>query len=207
MSRGLQLALKRALDLIVSLSLLVLAAPVMVLTALAVRVSLGRPVLFRQVRPGKNEKLFSVYKYRTMNEARDAEGKLLPDAQRLTPVGRFIRSASLDELPQVWNVLRGEMSLVGPRPLLVEYLPLYNDEQRRRHLVKPGITGWAQINGRNDLSWEEKFQLDVWYVDHWSFVLDLKIIVRTAWKVLRREGISKTGEATTTYFNGSHPEA
>ena len=203
MNRHFQLGLKRALDLAVAAAGLALGAPFLALAAALIAKSMGRPVLFRQVRPGLGEKLFAIYKFRTMNDARDGQGNLLPDEQRLTGVGRVIRSLSLDELPQLWNVLQGEMSLVGPRPLLVEYLPRYNPEQHRRHLAKPGITGWAQVNGRNDVTWEEKFRLDVWYVDNWSFFLDLKIIFLTAWKVFRREGISKTGQATTTVFMGT----
>jgi lipopolysaccharide/colanic/teichoic acid biosynthesis glycosyltransferase len=187
-------------DVVVSATALVVLAPVMGLIALAVWRTMGRPVLFRQVRPGLHGKPFVMYKFRTMRDLRDAEGKLLPDEARLTPFGRWLRSTSLDELPELLNVLRGEMSLVGPRPLLMEYLDRYTPEQARRHEVKPGITGWAQIHGRNNLSWDERFKLDVWYVDNWSLWLDLKILWRTLWMVLRREGISAQGHATMPRF-------
>jgi sugar transferase EpsL len=195
--------LKRALDLVGSAVALVLFAPLMLYIAWRVQKELGKPVLFRQVRPGLNGKPFVMYKFRTMTEERDAEGRLLPDEKRLTPFGRFLREYSLDELPEFFNVLRGEMSLVGPRPLLMEYLDRYTPEQARRHEVKPGITGWAQVNGRNALSWEEKFKLDVWYVDNWTIWLDLKILWLTLVKVLRREGISAHGHATMPEFKGS----
>jgi sugar transferase EpsL len=170
------------------------------LIALLVWRTMGRPVLFRHVRPGLHGKPFVMYKFRTMRDLRDAEGKLLPDEARLTPFGRWLRTTSLDELPELVNVLRGEMSLVGPRPLLMEYLDRYTPEQARRHEVKPGITGWAQIHGRNNLSWDERFKLDVWYVDNWSLWLDVKILWRTLWMVLRREGISAQGHATMPRF-------
>jgi lipopolysaccharide/colanic/teichoic acid biosynthesis glycosyltransferase len=195
-----QAYLKRVFDVVVSATALVVLAPVMGLIALAVWRTMGRPVLFRQVRPGLHGKPFVMYKFRTMRDLRDAEGKLLPDEARLTPFGRWLRSTSLDELPELLNVLRGEMSLVGPRPLLMEYLDRYTPEQARRHEVKPGITGWAQIHGRNNLSWDERFKLDVWYVDNWSLWLDLKILWRTLWMVLRREGISAQGHATMPRF-------
>jgi len=195
--------LKRALDLAGSAVALVLFAPLMLYIAWRVQKELGKPVLFRQVRPGLNGKHFVMYKFRTMTEERDAEGRLLPDEKRLTPFGRFLREYSLDELPEFFNVLRGEMSLVGPRPLLMEYLDRYTPEQARRHEVKPGITGWAQVNGRNALSWEEKFKLDAWYVDNWTIWLDLKILWLTLVKVLRREGISAHGHATMPEFKGS----
>jgi Sugar transferases involved in lipopolysaccharide synthesis len=198
-----QAYLKRVFDVVVSATALVVLAPVMGLIALAVWRTMGRPVLFRQVRPGLHGKPFVMYKFRTMRDLRDAEGKLLPDEARLTPFGRWLRSTSLDELPELLNVLRGEMSLVGPRPLLMEYLDRYTPEQARRHEVKPGITGWAQIHGRNNLSWDERFKLDVWYVDNWSLWLDLKILWRTLWMVLRREGISAQGHATMPEFRGS----
>jgi sugar transferase EpsL len=166
-------------------------------------VKLGSPVLFRQQRPGQHGRPFTIYKFRTMSDVRDGQGNLLPDAGRLTPFGRFLRRTSLDELPELFNVLKGEMSLVGPRPLLTEYLDRYTLEQARRHEVRPGITGWAQVNGRNALTWEQKFALDVWYVDHLSFWLDLKILALTGWKVLRCEGISQTGHATMEEFFGS----
>ncbi len=195
--------LKRALDVLGSGAGLVVLSPVLAGVALAVRLSLGTPVLFRQVRPGRGGRPFTMYKFRTMRDARDARGEPLPDAERLTAVGRFIRSTSLDELPELVNVLRGDMSLVGPRPLLLEYLPLYTAEQARRHEVRPGITGWAQVNGRNALSWEEKFELDVWYVEHRSFWLDLKILLLTVVKVFAREGVSQEGQATMEKFRGS----
>jgi len=200
MSKRVQAYLKRMFDVGVSATALVVLAPVMGLIALAVWRTMGRPVLFRQVRPGLHGKPFVMYKFRTMRDLRDAEGKLLPDEARLTPFGRWLRSTSLDELPELLNVLRGEMSLVGPRPLLMEYLDRYTPEQARRHEVKPGITGWAQIHGRNNLSWDERFKLDVWYVDNWSLWLDLKILWRTLWMVLRREGISAQGHATMPRF-------
>lgn len=194
---------KSLLDLTLAGIALVLFSPVLTAIALFVRIKLGSPVLFRQQRPGLHGKPFTLLKFRTMNDARDPDGNLLPDEQRLTPFGQFLRRTSLDELPELFNVLRGEMSLVGPRPLLMQYLERYTSEQMRRHEVKPGITGWAQVNGRNALSWEEKFALDVWYVDHLSFWLDLKIILLTIWKVLRREGISQDGFATMPEFMGT----
>ena len=196
-------ALKRALDFLVALIGLILLSPIMALVALAVRLSMGAPVLFRQVRPGQHGRPFTVYKFRTMREATRPDGTPLPDAERLTRVGNLLRKTSLDEFPQLWNVLRGEMSLVGPRPLLVAYLSRYTPEQARRHEVPPGITGWAQVQGRNLLSWEEKFALDVWYVDHWSLGLDLRILWATAAAVLQRKGISAEGQATVTEFMGS----
>jgi sugar transferase EpsL len=194
---------KRIFDLLAaSLGLLVIA-PIVLLVALLVRIFHGAPVLFRQPRPGYKGRPFHIYKFRTMTEARDERGNPLPDSARLTPLGRFLRATSLDEFPAFFNVLRGEMSLVGPRPLLMEYLERYSPEQMRRHDVLPGITGWAQVNGRNALTWEEKFNLDVWYVDHWSFWLDLKILFLTVWKVFKREGISQSGHATAEKFMGS----
>jgi lipopolysaccharide/colanic/teichoic acid biosynthesis glycosyltransferase len=194
---------KRLFDfLAVLLALLMLALPLLILVCM-IRRKLGRPVLFRQGRPGFNGEPFKMIKFRTMTNECDSDGNLLPDSQRLTSFGRFLRSTSLDELPELWNVLRGEMSLVGPRPLLMEYLPLYTEEQARRHEVRPGITGWAQVNGRNAISWEEKFKLDVWYVDNHSLLLDLKIILLTIKKVIKRDGISAQGEATMTPFKGS----
>lgn len=198
---------KRALDLAVAVPGLILLSPLMLLVAAAVAMGLGRPVLFTQVRPGLHGRPFRMYKFRTMTEARDARGNLLSDAQRLTRLGRFLRSTSLDELPELWNVIRGEMSLVGPRPLLMEYLDRYTPEQARRHEVKPGITGWAQVNGRNALTWEERFKLDVWYVDHASLLLDIKILFITIIKVLRREGITAEGHATMPAFQGSERQA
>lgn len=183
--------------------LLIVAAPVMAGVALAIYVSMGRPILFRQERPGKDGKIFTIYKFRTMSDERDAKGELLPDEVRLKGVGRVIRAASLDELPQLFNVLKGDMSFVGPRPLLTEYLPLYDARQRRRHEVLPGITGWAQVNGRNAISWQQKFEYDVWYVEHQSFALDMKILWLTFLKVLKREGISQEGKATMEKFKGN----
>jgi sugar transferase EpsL len=193
---------KRSLDVAVSAALLVLLAPLMAALALLVRAGIGRPVLFRQTRPGLREQPFVLLKFRTMTEARDARGRLLPDADRLTPLGRWLRRTSLDELPQLWNVLTGRMSLVGPRPLLVEYLGRYTPEQARRHRVKPGITGWAQVRGRNALRWEEKFALDLWYVDHQSFRLDLRILAETLWRAVRADGINQPGQATAEEFRG-----
>lgn len=197
--------MKRLFDLLLSLGgLLVLALPLLLLWVL-VRRKLGSPVMFRQVRPGLHGQPFMMVKFRTMTDERGADGELLPDARRLTSFGRFLRATSLDELPELWNVLRGEMSLVGPRPLLMEYLPLYSPEQARRHEVRPGITGWAQVNGRNALSWEDRFKLDIWYVDHRSFWLDLRILWLTMRKVIVREGISAQGEATMPKFTGNKP--
>ena len=193
---------KRLLDVALASAALLLLLPFIGLLALLVRSRLGTPVLFRQRRPGLNGQIFTIYKFRTMTDARDEQGQLLPDAERLTAFGRFLRSSSLDELPELWNVLRGDMSLVGPRPLLIQYLPRYTLEQARRHEVRPGITGWAQVNGRNALSWEQKFSLDVWYVDHVSLWLDVKIIALTIWKIVRREGISQPGQATMEEFQG-----
>jgi len=182
---------------------LLLLSPILVVTALMIWYQIGTPVFFRQTRPGLNGKPFLMIKFRTMRDTVDMHGNPMPDSDRLTPLGRFLRSTSLDELPELWNVLKGDMSLVGPRPLLMEYLPLYSSEQARRHEVRPGITGWAQINGRNAISWEEKFALDIWYVDNQSTALDLKIIWLTIRKVLKREGISAADEATMPKFNGS----
>lgn len=193
---------KRLLDLALVLPALVLATPVMLLLSALVRAKLGRPVLFRQARPGLRGCSFDLLKFRTMTDRRDAEGRLLSDGERLTAFGRWMRKWSLDEVPELFNVLRGDMSLVGPRPLLMEYLDRYNPTQARRHEVKPGLTGWAQVNGRNAISWEEKFALDVWYVDNRSFLLDVKIIAMTIWKVVRGEGISAPGEATMPEFMG-----
>jgi len=203
---GVALLAKRALDRAVAVGVLVATAPLLGAAALAVRATMGRPVFFRQERPGLRGATFRIAKMRTMTDARDARGQLLPDADRLTRLGRLLRSSSVDELPQLWNVLRGELSLVGPRPLLVQYLPLYSSEQSRRHDVLPGITGWAQIHGRNALSWEEKFDLDVWYVDHWSVLLDLKILAGTLGAVLGREGIAKEGHVSMPNFQGSEAQ-
>ena len=195
--------MKRLFDVVVSAcALLVLALPLLVVIWM-VRRKLGSPVFFTQVRPGMHGKPFKMVKFRSMTSERGTDGELLPDAERLTPIGRFLRSTSLDELPELWNVLKGDMSLVGPRPLLMEYLPLYSPEQARRHEVRPGITGWAQVNGRNAISWEDKFKLDVWYMDHCSLWLDIKILWLTVKKVLVREGISAAGEATMGKFTGS----
>jgi len=195
-------AIKRAVDIAGASAGIILFAPVMLVVALLVLLTMGRPVLFRQQRPGLGGKPFTLYKFRTMREARTPSGELLPDELRLTRFGKWLRSTSLDELPELFNVFKGDMSLVGPRPLLMEYLPRYSPEQARRHEVKPGITGWAQVNGRNALSWEEKFRLDVWYVDHWNLWLDMKIMLLTIWKVLKREGISAEGCATMPMFTG-----
>jgi lipopolysaccharide/colanic/teichoic acid biosynthesis glycosyltransferase len=193
---------KRALDLVAAMAGTILLAPVFAAVALAVRITMGGPVLFKRQRPGRNARSFTFFKFRTMETAADDHGHLLPDAQRLTRLGKFLRSSSLDEIPQLWNVLRGEMSLVGPRPLLVAYLDRYTPEQARRHEALPGITGWAQVNGRNALSWEEKFRLDVWYVDHRSLGLDAKILWMTLVRVLRREGINHGGYATMAEYIG-----
>jgi sugar transferase EpsL len=197
---------KRALDLLGAVLGLIPLAPLMLGVALLIRLALGAPVLFRQSRAGCRGKPFVLYKFRTMSGARDAAGDLLPDERRLTRAGRWLRRTSLDELPSLLNVLKGEMSLVGPRPLLLEYLDRYTPEQARRHEVRPGLTGWAQVNGRNALTWEEKFRLDVWYVDHWSLWLDLAILCRTLFKVLRCEGIHAEGHATMHVFMGSQTE-
>ena len=194
---------KRLFDLLISLLALLPFSPLLGLLALLVRFKLGSPVLFRQQRPGLHGKPFTLIKFRTMTDKRDAQGNLLPDAERLTKFGKFLRASSLDELPELWNVLKGEMSLVGPRPLLMQYLPLYTPEQARRHEVRPGITGWAQVNGRNALTWEEKFALDVWYVDNHTFWLDLKIVFLTLWKIVKRESINQPGQVTMKPFAGS----
>ena len=196
---------KRIFDIFLSLIVLILASPLMLILALLIWAFLGRPIIFSQERPGFKRKIFTLYKFRTMAEVRDASGKLLPDTMRLTTLGRFLRSSSLDELPELINILRGEMSWVGPRPLLVEYLPRYTDEQDRRHDVMPGLTGWAQVNGRNALTWEEKFMYDVWYVDNWSFGLDLKILWLTIWQVVSSRNITPPGETSMEEFLGSPP--
>jgi sugar transferase EpsL len=194
---------KRLIDVTVSSLALLLLSPTLALLALLVRVKLGSSVFFRQQRPGLNGRSFTLIKFRTMTDKRDAAGNLLPDGQRLTKFGRFLRAASLDELPELWNVLQGEMSLVGPRPLLMHYLPLYTPEQMRRHAVRPGITGWAQVNGRNALTWEEKFALDLWYVDNHTLWLDLKILCLTLFQIVKRDGINQPGQATMKPFEGS----
>jgi sugar transferase EpsL len=200
--------LKRAIDVILALIGSILLAPVIALIAWQVRRKLGSPVLFAQQRPGHHGNIFTLYKFRTMADERDDAGQLLPDEQRLTSFGRFLRASSLDELPELANVIKGDMSLVGPRPLLVEYLDLYTPEQARRHEVRPGITGWAQVNGRNDMSWPSKLAMDVWYVDHRSLLLDVRILLKTLWVMVSRRGVSLAGHATTVRFagteNGSH---
>jgi len=201
--KGLAFAFKRAMDVALASAGIALTAPIVAAAAAATRISNGTPVFFRQQRPGKGARPFWVLKFRTMNDGRAPDGTLLPDARRLTPVGRFLRQTSIDELPQLWNVLRGDMSLVGPRPLLMQYLSRYSPEQGRRHDVLPGITGWAQINGRNALSWNEKFALDIWYVDHWTPWLDVRILAKTVTRVIAREGISSEGHSTMPEFMGS----
>ncbi|OHC24242.1 MAG: sugar transferase [Pseudomonadales bacterium RIFCSPHIGHO2_12_FULL_40_16] len=195
--------LKRLLDIVIASIALVLLSPLYAFVAYKVKKNLGSPVLFRQVRPGLNGKPFEMIKFRTMKDAVDAEGNPLPDSERLTPFGKMLRSTSLDEMPELWNVIKGDMSVVGPRPLLMEYLPLYNKEQAKRHDVRPGMTGHAQVNGRNAISWEEKFKLDTWYVENQSTVLDLKIMLKTVQKVIAKDDISAEGEATMTRFTGS----
>jgi lipopolysaccharide/colanic/teichoic acid biosynthesis glycosyltransferase len=194
---------KRLFDLLAAALGLLVLSPILLITAALVGMFHGTPVLFRQQRPGYKGRPFYIYKFRTMTNARDKDGNLLPDSVRLTPLGRFLRSSSLDELPEFFNILRGEMSVVGPRPLLTQYLARYSPEQARRHDVLPGLTGWAQINGRNTLTWEDKFKLDVWYVDHRSFWLDIKILLLTFWKVFKREGISQPGHDTAEEFTGN----
>jgi len=193
---------KRIFDLIFAVFLLVVLSPFIMLTGILVYLFLGKPVLFFQERAGYRGRPFRIYKFRTMRDVSDSSGNPLPDSERLTGFGRFLRALSLDEMPELVNILRGEMSFVGPRPLLIEYLPLYSAQQARRHEVMPGLTGWAQINGRNATDWPTRFAMDIWYVDHWSFWLDLKIIVLTIWKVMRREGINQPGQATVEYFKG-----
>lgn len=195
--------MKRIFDIIGSFTLIVVLFPLILLTGLLIRINIGSPVLFKQVRPGLNGKPFKLYKFRTMTNEKNQLGNLLPDEERLTSIGKLIRDLSLDELPQLYNVLKGDMSFVGPRPLLMEYLPLYNETQALRHKVRPGITGWAQVNGRNNLSWEEKFAYDVWYVNNRSITLDFKILFLTAWKVFKSEGISQEGHVTMTKFLGN----
>lgn len=194
---------KRLFDFFVSLGSLLLLSPLFSVLALMVRIKIGSPIFFTQTRPGLYDSAFNMIKFRTMIDARGVDGALLPDVERLTRFGRFLRATSLDELPELWNVLKGDMSLVGPRPLLMEYLPLYSPEQARRHGVRPGITGWAQVNGRNAITWEQKFTYDIWYIENQSFWLDIKIICMTIKKVMAREGISGDGEATKTKFTGN----
>ncbi|UIJ75815.1 sugar transferase [Acinetobacter sp. SH20PTE14] len=195
--------LKRLLDIVIAFIALILLSPLYAYVAYKVKKNLGSPVLFRQVRPGLNGKPFEMIKFRTMKDAVDAQGNPLPDSERLTPFGKMLRSTSLDEMPELWNVIKGDMSVVGPRPLLMEYLPLYNEEQAKRHNVRPGMTGHAQVNGRNAISWEEKFKLDTWYVENQSTVLDFKIMLKTVQKVIAKDDISAEGEATMTRFTGS----
>lgn len=194
--------IKRIMDIIISLCVLCFLSPILLITALILFSLRCRPVLFKQERPGLNNRIFTMYKFRSMNESKDIDGNLLPDSERLTPFGQWIRNTSIDELPGLWSVLKGDMSIVGPRPLLVEYLPLYSVEQARRHNVKPGITGWAQVNGRNALSWEQKFQFDTWYVDNRTLWLDIKILLMTVKKVFSQADINASGEATMTKFKG-----
>ena len=194
---------KRPLDFVLSLTAIIILSPILLFIALLVRIKLGSPVIFKQQRPGMNEKIFTLYKFRTMTDEKNEKGELLPDEVRLTDFGKFLRATSLDELPELFNILKGDMSIVGPRPLLTEYLPLYNEHQRRRHEVRPGLTGWAQVNGRNAIGWEEKFNYDVEYVNNLSFFLDVKIIFLTIMKVLKREGINQEGRATMEPFRGS----
>jgi lipopolysaccharide/colanic/teichoic acid biosynthesis glycosyltransferase len=198
--------MKRSLDILIATTAVVLLSPVLCVVGIAVGVFLGRPILFRQVRPGLRGAPFELLKFRSMRDARDASGRLLSDAERLTRFGKWLRASSLDELPGLMSVIRGDMALVGPRPLLMEYLPLYNVRQARRHEVRPGLTGWAQVNGRNAISWEQKFELDIWYVDNQSLALDVKILLLTVWKVLIRDGTSAQGHATVEPFRGSSNE-
>lgn len=195
--------IKRILDITIASTALILLSPVYLIVAHKVKKNLGSPVLFRQVRPGLHGKPFEMIKFRTMKDALDAEGKPLPDSERLTPFGKMLRATSLDEMPELWNVIKGDMSIVGPRPLLMEYLPLYNEQQAKRHNVRPGITGYAQVNGRNAISWEKKFELDTWYVENQSLWLDFKIMLKTIKKVIAKDDISAEGEATMTKFTGT----
>lgn len=199
-------AVKRCFDAILALILIILLSPILMILWILVRIKLGCPALFKQERPGRHGAVFMLYKFRSMSEKKDSSGNLLPDEERLTKFGKLLRQSSLDELPELFNILKGDMSFVGPRPLLVRYLARYNAEQARRHEVRPGLTGWAQVNGRNAVTWEEKFKLDVWYVDHWSLLLDLKIMFMTIAVVLKRDGISEAGEATMSEFIGSSGE-
>jgi lipopolysaccharide/colanic/teichoic acid biosynthesis glycosyltransferase len=195
--------MKRNIDIFFAIFCLLLLFPILIIISICIYISIGRPIFFRQERPGLHGRPFEMVKFRTMDEKRDKFGNLLPDTERLGFIGRFLRSTSLDELPELWNVLKGDMSLVGPRPLLMEYLPLYSAEQNRRHNMKPGVTGWAQINGRNAISWDEKFALDIWYVDNWSLCLDVKILVKTAFKVVAREGINTVDDKAMPPFLGN----
>ena len=198
--------IKRMLDFILSLIALIVLSPLMIIIGILVRIKLGKPVIFKQKRPGKNEKIFTLYKFRTMTDEKDEQGNLLADEKRLTKFGKFLRSTSLDELPELWNILKGEMAIVGPRPLLVEYLPLYNEEQKHRHDIKPGLTGLAQITGRNAIQWEEKFKEDIEYVNNITFIQDTKIILKTFVKVFKKEGINQEGNATIRKFEGVKKE-
>lgn len=198
--------IKRMLDFILSLIALIVLSPLMIIIGILVRIKLGRPVIFKQKRPGKNEKIFTLYKFRTMTDEKDEQGNLLADEKRLTKFGKFLRSTSLDELPELWNILKGEMAIVGPRPLLVEYLPLYNEEQKHRHDIKPGLTGLAQISGRNAIQWEEKFKEDIEYVNNITFIQDTKIILKTFIKVFKKDGINQEGNATMRKFEGTKKE-
>lgn len=202
--KGISLAIKRLCDIIVALGGIIILSPVLLVCMILIKWKLGSPIFFKQRRIGKNNKEFEIIKFRTMKDSLDKDGNLLPDEERMTKLGMTLRSLSLDELPEFINILKGEMSLIGPRPLLVKYLPLYDDKQIKRHDVTPGLTGWAQVNGRNSLSWCEKFELDVWYVENWSLYLDVKIFFLTFYKVFKREGISQEGQATMEYFNGSN---
>lgn len=202
MNKNIQYFIKRTFDIIASLGGLIVFSPIIIVVAILVRVNLGSPILFTQDRVGKNDKIFKMMKFRTMKDGVDKDGNLLPDGERLTNFGKILRSTSLDELPELINILKGDMSLIGPRPLLIEYLPLYSEEQKRRHNVLPGLTGWAQVNGRNSISWGEKFKLDVYYVDNWSIGLDIKIFFLTFYKLLKRDGINQDGQVTSEYFNG-----
>jgi len=193
---------KRIFDITFALIALIILSPILILTAILIRILIGTPILFKQLRPGYRGRPFFIYKFRSMTNRLTRDGSLLADAERLTRFGGFLRSLSLDELPELFNILRGEMSFVGPRPLLMEYLPLYSPEQMRRHDVVPGLTGWAQVNGRNAIDWPTRFSMDVWYVDHWSFWLDIKIIFMSVWKVISREGVNQEGQSTVEYFKG-----
>ena len=198
--------IKRPLDFTLSLISIILLSPLLLIVAILVRIKLGKPVIFKQQRPGKNEKIFTLYKFRTMTDKKDENGNLLPDEQRLTKFGKALRSTSLDELPELWNILKGDMAIVGPRPLLVEYLPLYNEKQKHRHDVRPGLTGLAQISGRNAITWEEKFKEDIEYVNNITFIQDAKIILKTFVKVFKKEGINQEGNATMRKFEGAKKE-
>ncbi len=201
---GVNSIIKRCLEIIMSMLIIVVISPLIVILRAIIRLKLGSPIIFKQLRPGKDGKIFTMYKFRTMSDKKDENGQLLSDELRMTKLGNFLRSTSLDELPELLNVLKGDMSFVGPRPLLVEYLDRYTAEQNRRHQVKPGITGWAQVNGRNAISWDEKFKLDVWYVDNWSLGLDIRILFMTVFRVLKRDGISQQGNVTMSKFTGSN---